>query len=312
MNSDYIWMDGELVPYSQATVHVLTPALHYGLGIFEGIRCYDTGSGPAVFRLREHIERLLNSAHAFGIAEIPYSGEQLCEAVRQTIHANQLTECYVRPLIYMADGPLGLNIDASRPAVSIAAWKWGTYLGEKGLTEGVRLAISSITRLHPNVSLTKAKVSGNYVNSVLAKTLAVRMGFDEAVMLDPAGYVAECTGENLFLVRDGAIYTPPRAAILVGITRDAVITLAQDLNIPVIEEQISRDQLYIADEVFVCGTAAEVVPVREIDFREIGEGRRGPVTKQLQALFFETVRGKGKRSPEWLDPIEAPEFSIGI
>ena len=312
MKSDYIWIDGELVPYEAATVHMLTPALHYGLAVFEGIRCYKTDNGPAVFRLTEHIDRLLKSAHAFGILDLPYSAEQLSSAVHQTIQANQFTECYIRPLIYMTDGPLGLNLDASRPAVSIATWEWGTYLGEEGLAKGVRLMVSSVTRLHPNVNLTKAKVSGNYVNSVMAKTLAARLGFDEAIMLDPSGFVAECTGENLFMVRDDTIYTTPRATILEGITRDAVITLADDLGISVIEEPITRDQLYIADEVFVCGTAAEVVPVNEIDFRKIGAGRRGLVTEKLQHLFFETVHGRGERSKEWLDFVTAPALSMGI
>ncbi len=312
MKSDYIWIDGELVPFEAATVHMLTPALHYGLAVFEGIRCYKTDNGPAVFRLIEHVDRLLKSAHAFGILDLPYSAEQLRSAVHQTIQANQFSECYIRPLIYMADGPLGLNLDTSRPAVSISTWEWGTYLGDEGLAKGVRLMVSSVTRLHPNVNLTKAKVSGNYANSVMAKTLAARLGFDEAVMLDPSGFVAECTGENLFIVRDGTVYTTPRATILEGITRDAVITLAQDLDIQVIEEPITRDQLYIADEAFVCGTAAEVVPVSEIDFRKIGEGKRGPITEKLQRLFFETVRGRGERSEEWLDLVPAPTLSMGI
>jgi branched-chain amino acid aminotransferase len=312
MKSDYIWIDGTLVPFEEATVHILTPALHYGLGIFEGIRCYNTQKGPAVFRLREHVERLINSAQIFGIADFPYTKDELCEAIRQTIRANRFSECYIRPLVYMADGPLGLNLDASRPAVSIATWEWGTFLGEEAIEKGVRMMVSSFTRLHPNVTMTKAKISGNYVNSVLAKTLAVRSGFDEAIMLDPEGFVAECTGENLFLVRDGKIYTPPRATILEGITRDSVITLASDLGIPVIEEPITRDQLYIADEVFVCGTAAEVVAVREIDFRKVGEGKMGPTAKKLQHSFFETVHGKGMRSDDWLDITSTVEVSMGI
>ena len=199
------------------------------------------------------------------------------------------------------EGPLGLNLDASRPIVAIATWEWGTYLGEDGLEKGVRMVVSSFTRMHHNASMTKAKINGQYVNSMLAKTLAIRVGFDEAIMLDPDGFVAECSGENLFLVRDCVIYTPPRVTILEGITRDSVITLARDLGYKVVEEQISRDQLYIADEVFVCGTAAEITPVREIDFRTIGEGGRGPVAGALQEIFFETVRGTGGRSIEWLD-----------
>lgn len=309
MKSDYIWIDGKLVPYEEATVHILTPALHYGLGVFEGIRCYDTSDGPAVFRLQEHMERFLKSAHAFGILDFPFSHEELCAGVHQTIQANRFKECYIRPLIYMVDGPLGLNLDASRPAVSIATWEWGAYLGEEAIEKGVRMMVSSFTRLHPNINLTKAKISGNYVNSVLAKTLAVRSGFDEAVMLDPEGFVAECTAENLFVVRDGKIYTSSRGTILEGITRDSVITLAADLKIPVIEEPITRDQLYIADEVFVCGTAAEVVAVCEIDYRKIGEGRMGPVTQELQKVFFQTVRGEGVRSSEWLEKVASVEVA---
>jgi branched-chain amino acid aminotransferase len=305
-------MDGELVPYEQATVHFLTPALHYGLAVFEGIRSYETDKGPAVFRLVEHVDRLLNSAHAFGIQDFPYSREDLCEAIYQTICANKFTSCYIRPLIYMADGPLGLNLDASRPAVSIATWEWGALLGEESLSKGVKMMVSSFTRLHPNINLTKAKVSGNYVNSVMAKTLASRMGLDEAVMLDPEGFVAECTGENLFVVRDGKIFTPSRATILEGITRDSVIKLAQDLGIEVIEEPITRDQLYIADEIFICGTAAEVVPVSEIDFRMIGDGAIGPITTQVQHAFLETICGRGKRSDEWLSSIPVAVASIGI
>lgn len=306
MKSDYIWMDGELVPYDQATVHFLTPALHYGLAVFEGIRCYATEKGPAVFRLEEHVQRLLNSVHAFGIQDFPYSVEELSAAIHQTIAANQLTSCYIRPLVYMVDGPLSLNLDASRPAVSIAVWEWGALLGEDSLTTGVKLMVSSFTRLHPNVNLTKAKVSGNYVNSVMAKTLAVRSGFDEAVMLDPQGFVAECTGENLFVVRDGKIYTTPRATILEGITRDSIIALAKDENIEVVEEPLTRDQLYIADEIFLCGTAAEVVPVQEIDFRKIGNGQK-PVTQTIQASFMKTIRGTGKRSDDWLSPVLVTE-----
>ncbi|NIR93256.1 MAG: branched-chain amino acid transaminase [Gammaproteobacteria bacterium] len=312
MKSDYIWTNGELVPYEQATVHFLSPALHYGLAVFEGIRCYDTDRGPAVFRLNEHIDRLVNSVHAFGIRDFPYSREELSSAVHQTICANQFTSCYIRPLVYMVDGPLGLNLDTSQTAVSIATWEWGALLGEESKTKGVRMMVSSFTRLHPNVNLTKAKVSGNYVNSVMAKTLAVRSGFDEAVMLDPEGFVAECTGENLFVVRNGKIYTPSKATILEGITRDAVVTIAQDSGFEVIEEPITRDQLYIADEVFVCGTAAEVVPVSEIDFRTIGDGKAGPITIEIQQAFTETILGRGKRSDEWLSFVSLPVTSMGI
>jgi branched-chain amino acid aminotransferase len=307
MESKYIWMDGKLVEYEKATVHFMTPALHYGMGTFEGIRCYSTPNGPGVFRLREHLKRLVESTHILGVLEFPFSVEQLREAVHETIQANELAQCYIRPLVYMANGPLGLNLDASKPSVGIAAWEWGAYLGEDAAEQGVRVMVSSFTRHHPNVTMTKAKITGNYPNSVLAKTFALRAGFDEAIMLDPTGLVAECSGENLFLVRDNKLYTSQRATVLEGITRDAVMTLASDLGYQVIEEPISRDQLYIADEVFMSGTAAECVAVREIDFRVIGSGKMGPVTRAIQHAFHETARGGGKRSAEWLDyaPVKA-------
>jgi branched-chain amino acid aminotransferase len=303
MESKFIWMDGKLVEFEKATVHFLTPALHYGLGVFEGIRCYSTPKGPAVFRLREHLERLVDSVHILGVREFPYTVEQLREAVHQTIKANDFTQCYIRPLVYMANGALGLNLDASSPSVGIAVWEWGAYLGEESLEQGVRMMVSSFTRHHPNVTMTKAKITGNYPNSVMAKTLALRAGFDEAIMLDPTGLVAECTGENLFVVRGKKIHTAPRATVLEGITRDSVVTLAGDLGYEVVEEPISRDQLYIADEVFLTGTAAECVAVREIDFRTIGSGGMGPITRAIQKSFFQTARGDGKRSAEWLDPV---------
>ena len=306
MKSEYIWMDGKLIPFEQATVHFLTPALHYGLAVFEGIRCYKTDKGPAVFRLKEHMDRLLMSIHAFGVQNFPYSSEELCDAVHQTIQANKFSSCYIRPLIYLADGLLSLNIDASRPAVGIAVWEWGKLLGEESALKGIKMIVSSFTRLHPNVNLTKAKISGNYANSVMAKTLATRLGADEAVMLDPEGFVAECTGENIFMVRDRKIYTPSRTTILEGITRDAIIVLAQDLGIEVVEESLTRDQLYIADEIFICGTAAEVIPVIEIDFRKIGDGQVGLITKKIQKLFTETIHGKGQRSEEWLSFVSMP------
>jgi len=302
MQSDYIWMDGELVTYAEANVHVLTASLHYGYGAFEGIRAYETPKGAAVFRLPEHLVRFVNSAHILGLQDFPYTVEELRQATHETIRVNGFLDCYVRPLLYF-EGAMELNLDAVRPRVSIITWEWGAYLGEEGLEKGVHMMVSSFTRHHINVSMTKAKIIGNYVNSVMAKTLAIRAGFDEAIMLDPDGYVAECSGENLFIVRDDVIYTPPRATILEGITRNAVITLARDLGFDVIEESISRDQLYVAEEVFVCGTAAEVTPVRMIDFRQIGAGRRGPVVKALQDVFFQTVRGEGERSAEWLDHI---------
>ena len=300
-SSKYIWMDGKQVPYEDATVHFMAPALHYGLAIFEGIRCYKTPEGPAVFRLRDHLERFLESAHIFGLLEFPYSIEDLRQAVHETVTANGLQHCYVRPLIYMGGGPLGLNLDTKVVNVGIAVWEWETYLGEEALANGVRAMISSYTRLHPNVSMTKAKIAGNYVNSVLAKTLALRSGFEECILLDTEGYVAECTGENVFLVRGGKLYTPPLASVLEGVTRDSIRILAADKGYTVIEERVTRDQLYIAEEVFITGTAAEVVAIRELDFRKIGGGMMGPITRSLQEAFFQTVRGKGDRSPDWLD-----------
>jgi len=299
-----MWLDGKMLSNEEAKVPFLNPALHYGLAVFEGIRCYDSPKGPAVFRLKEHLQRFLDSIHIFGVMNMPYDLETLRTATHETVRVNNLRECYIRPLMYLARGSMGLNIDLMEPSVGIAAWPWGTYLGEEGLRKGVRLLVSSFTRLHPNVFMTKAKVSGNYVNSVLAKTIASRAGFDETVMLDPEGYVAECSGENIFMVRDNVIYTPPKASILEGITRASLLTIAGDLGYEVVEERISRDQLYIADEVFVCGTAAEVVPVREIDFRQIGIGGRGPVAEALQSAFFDTVHGKGKHSEEWLDIVD--------
>lgn len=303
MQSDFIWMDGELVPYDKATVHFITPTLHYGVGVFEGIRCYKTRRGPAVFRLHDHLKRFLESIHIIGLGDFPYTIEDMQKAVQQTISANGFTECYVRPLMYL-EGPMGLNMDKSRPKLGIAAWEWGPYLGDESQKKGIHMMVSSFTRLHPNINMTKSKVAGNYVNSMLVKTLALRSGYDEAVILDPMGFVAECTGENLFLARRGQLITPPRATILEGITRDTVITLAKDMQIPVVEEMITRDQLYIADEVFICGTAAEIVGVRMIDFRQVGNGGVGPITSSLLEAYRLNVRGEGKHSDDWLDFVE--------
>jgi branched-chain amino acid aminotransferase len=305
MESEFIWMDGELVPFVEANVHVISPTLHYGVGVFEGIRSYQTPQGPAIFRLRDHLERFLSSIQVLGLLDYPYTLEQIRQAVHDTILANGFGECYIRPIMYL-DGPLGLNMDLSSPKLSIATWEWGPYLGEEAQKTGIHMMVSSITRLHPNISMTKSKLTGNYANSMLVKTLALRSGYDEAVILDPSGFVAECTGENIFVVRDGVIYTPPRASILEGLTRDTVMTLAKDLGIPVVEEQLTRDQLYIADEVFITGTAAEIVPAKMIDFRVIGDGKPGPIMKGLLELYLKTVRGEGKRSGEWLDylPVE--------
>lgn len=297
-------MNGALVEYEKATLHFLTPALHYGVGAFEGIRSYSTDRGPAVFRLREHIERLVNSAKILGFKEVPYSASQLVDAVKQTITANGFSECYIRPLIYLSGGGWNLNIDGGTPHVGIAVWEWTNYLGADAMQHGVRANISSFTRHHPNVMMTKAKITGNYANSFLAKTESVRLGFDEAILLDPQGYVAECTGENLFVVKGSAIYTPMLAPVLEGITRDALITLAKDLRHEIFEASISRDQLYSADEVFVCGTAAECIALREIDFRVIGNGSMGPVTRAVQQAYQAAVHGRHRRSDTWLEYVD--------
>jgi branched-chain amino acid aminotransferase len=308
MKSDLIWMDGELIPYDQATVHFITPTLHYGLGVFEGIRCYETPKGPAVFRLREHLERFLDSIHILGVRDFPYTVDELREAVHQTIRANGFSECYIRPLMYL-QGPMGLDMDRSKPRVGIAVWEWGPYLGEAAQQTGVHLMVSSFTRLHPNINMTKSKVAGNYVNSMLVKTLALRSGFDEAVILDPQGYVAECTGENIFMVRKGVLYTPPLGAVLEGLTRDSIITLARDMGIPFQEAMITRDQLYIADEIFISGTAAGVVSVRMVDHRQIGNGKPGPVAGKLCDAINENIRGKGAHSKEWLDYVSLETYA---
>ena len=307
MKSDFIWMNGELVPYEQATVHFITPTLHYGMGVFEGIRCYKTPKGPGVFRLMDHLERFLDSIHILGIEEFPYSVEDIREAVHETIRANGFEECYIRPLMYLK-GPMGLNMDNSIPQLGIAVWEWGPYLGEDTQETGAHMMVSSFSRLHPNVNMTKSKVAGNYVNSMLVKTLALRSGYDEAVILDTDGFVAECTGENLFIVRDGVLITPPKAIVLEGLTRASVITLAGDLGIPFREEMLTRDQLYIADEVFITGTAAEIVGIRMIDYRPIGSGKPGPITKKLTRAFEKNIRGEGVHSDEWLDyvPVGKP------
>ncbi len=301
MKSQFIWMNGELVSYEKATLHFLTPALHYGVGVFEGIRAYQTDRGPAIFRHREHMERLNNSARVLGFRELPYTPDELMAAARQVVAANGFDECYIRPLIYLAEGGWNLTVDAGKPHVGIAVWEWRNYLGPEALEAGIRANIATFTRHHPNVMMTKAKITGNYANSVLAKTESMRLGFEEAILLDPQGYVAECTGENLFVVRGGKIFSPNLAPQLEGITRNTLITLAGDLGYEVIEAPLSRDQLYTADEVFVCGTAAECIALREIDFRTIGAGKMGPVTRAIQQAYQEAIHGRHARSAEWLD-----------
>jgi branched-chain amino acid aminotransferase len=299
--SKYVWMDGELVESEKATVHFLTPALHYGAAVFEGIRAYSTDKGPAVFRLKEHAERLVDSAHVFGFRDLPWTAEQVALAVKETVKANDFSSCYIRPLIYWGGRVGGLNMNAAKPCLGIAAWEWTNYLGEEALAKGIRANISSFTRHQPNVTMTKAKISGNYANSILAKTESIRLGFDEAIMLNPQGYVAECSGENLFIVRNNKIVTPPLADILEGITRDSIIMIARDLGYEVAESPVSRDQLYIADEVFVCGTAAECIGLREIDFRVIGDGKTGPVTRPIQKTFYAAIQGVLPQYENWLD-----------
>ena len=301
---DKIWHNGELIPWDDAKIHVLSHVVHYGSSLFEGIRCYDTPSGPAVFRLRDHLDRLIASARIVGFRDLPYDVDALTDAVKQTIVANELGACYIRPLIYLAEGGMNLSVDSGKVHAGIAAWAWDSYHGERTAEEGIRCNVSSYTRHHPNVMPTRSKVAGNYVNSFLARTESSRLGFDDAIMLDPSGYVAECTGENLFLVKRGRIYTPPLAAVLEGITRDTVVTLAGDLGFDLTEEMIVRDRLYDADEVFLCGTAAEIVGAREIDFRPVGNGRVGPVTRRMQETFRSVVRAQHPRSTQWLDYVD--------
>lgn len=304
MESKFIWMDGELVEFEKATIHMLTAALHYGAAVFEGIRAYKTEKGPAVFRLREHAARLIESAEVFGFRDLPYTVDSITQAIKDTVKANGFDECYIRPLLYLTGGAWNLNVDAGRPALMIAVWQWSNYLGEESLAKGIRANISSYTRHHPNVSMTKAKISGNYVNSILAKTESVRLGFEEAIMLDPQGYVAECTGENLFMVRRGKLVTPSTAPVLEGITRHTIHTIAKDLGYDVLEQPISRDQLYIAEEVFVCGTAAECIGLSEIDFRKIGDGKTGPVTRAIQKVYHDLIRGRVPKYEMWCDYVE--------
>jgi branched-chain amino acid aminotransferase len=294
-----IWMDGAMVDWDEARVHILTHTLHYGLGLFEGIRCYQTDRGPAIFRLPEHVSRLFEGAHIIGMP-FPFTEDQITSAIKQTVRENALEECYIRPLVYVGYGKMGLNPLGIPMRVAIAVWPWGAYLGEEGLASGIRVRISSFTRHHPNIMMTKAKVVGNYANSQLAKVEAVQTGYDEALLLDPAGYVAEGSGENVFIVRHGILKTPPLMSILDGITRASVIEVARLEGIPLREEPLSRDELYIADEMFFTGTAAEITPVREVDKRAIGTGKPGPLTKRLQRQFFDIVHGRDERFKEWL------------
>jgi len=301
--ADKVWMDGELVDWDNATVHVLTHSLHYGLGVFEGIRAYATSQGPAVFRLTDHIRRLYNSAKIFMI-DIPYAPEALVDATKETVRVNALESCYIRPIAYLGYGEMGLNPLPCTVNVSIAVWPWGAYLGEDSLTTGVRMKVSSWQRHDPNAIPPAAKGTGMYINSCLAKVEALKAGYDEAILLSPQGYVSECTGENLFIVRDGRLITPPVAAgALEGITQASVVTIARDLGYEVEAANILRSDLYTADEAFLSGTAAEVVPIRSVDDRTVGGGEPGPVTRKVQEVFFAAVRGQVDRYKDWVEHV---------
>jgi branched-chain amino acid aminotransferase len=299
--TEKIWMDGELVPWDEARVHVLTHSLHYGSGVFEGIRTYATGNGPAVFRLTDHIERLLDSAKLI-MMEIPYSRDELVDACKLTVRESGLDSCYVRPIAFLGYGEIGLNPLPCPVNVSIAVWPWGAYLGEESLSTGVRMKISSWKRMDPNVNPVAAKGTGIYINSSLAKVEAVHAGYDEAILLNTQGFVAECTGENLFIVKDGALVTPPLASgALEGITRDSIMTIARDLGYEVKEEQLLRHDLYLADEAFLTGTAAEIVPIRSVDDRVIGDP--GEMTRKLQETYFAAVRGQVEQYRDWCEDV---------
>ncbi|MBL8504508.1 MAG: branched-chain amino acid transaminase [Rhodocyclaceae bacterium] len=295
----FIWHDGKLVPWREATTHVLTHSLHYGLAVFEGLRAYKTAGGTAIFRLKEHTDRLFNSAHIY-MMQMPYDKETLMEAHKEVVRANKLDSCYLRPIAFYGSEKMGVSPKGAKVHVSIAAWPWGAYLGEEGLANGIRVKTSSYARHHVNVSMCRAKYSGTYANSILANMEATEHGYDEALLLDVDGFVAEGAGENLFVVKDGQIYEPEIASALVGITRATVIQLAKELGYEVKAKRLTRDDLYIADEAFFSGTAAEVTPIREVDGRQIGAGRRGPLTEKIQSLFFDVVNGRVPAHQDWL------------
>jgi branched-chain amino acid aminotransferase len=298
----WIWYDGKMVPWRDATTHVLTHSLHYGLAVFEGVRAYKTSDGTAIFRLHEHTDRLFNSARIF-MMEIPYSREQISDAQREVVRANKLDSCYLRPLVFYGSEKMGVSPKGARVHVAIAAWPWGAYLGEEGLQKGIRVKTSSYARHHINVSMVRSKTAGHYVNSILANLEATRDGYDEALLLDTNGFVAEGAGENLFIVREGQIYEPEMVSGLIGITRRSVIELARDLGHSVTAMPMTRDDVYLADEAFFTGTAAEVTPIRELDGRTIGAGKRGPVTEKIQNLFFDVVNGRAAKYKHWLTKV---------
>ncbi|TCP03604.1 branched-chain amino acid aminotransferase [Uruburuella suis] len=294
-----IWFNGQLIEWRDAKTHVLTHTLHYGMGVFEGVRAYETAEGPAIFRLQEHTKRLFNSAKILGM-KLPYTQDEINQAHIDVVKANNLHSCYFRPMAYYGAAKLGVAPQADDVQVILAAWPWGAYLGEEGMKRGIRVRVSSFTRHHPNIHMIKAKANGNYLNSILANTEATRDGYDEAILLDAQGYVAEGSGENIFVVNEGRLYTPALDVALDGITRKSVIAIAEEMGLPVIEKRITRDELYAADEVFFTGTAAEVTPIREIDNREIGIGERGPITTEIQQRYFDIVEGKNPAYRHWL------------
>lgn len=294
-----IWFNGELVEWRSATTHVLTHTLHYGMGVFEGVRAYETPDGPAIFRLQDHTKRLFNSAKIVGM-QLPFTEEQINRAHIDVVKANNLASCYFRPMAYYGSGKLGVAPKQDDVQVILAAWAWGAYLGEEGMRKGIRVRVSSFTRHHPNVTMIKAKANGNYMNSIMANTEATRDGYDEAILLDAQGYVAEGSGENIFTVRDGVLYTPALDVALDGITRRSVIAIASEMGLKVVEKRLTRDELYVADEVFFTGTAAEVTPIREIDGRQIGIGERGLITAEIQQRYFDIVQGKNPKYRDWL------------
>ena len=298
-----IWLDGELVDWREAKVHVLTHTLHYGMGVFEGVRAYETDQGAAIFRLQEHTDRLFRSAHILNMA-IPYSKDEINEAQRAAVRENNLKSAYIRPMAFLGSEGMGLRADNLKVHVMVAAWEWPAYMGEDAKTQGIKIRTSSYTRHHVNVTMCKAKANGNYMNSMLALREALDSGCQEALLLDPEGYVAEGSGENFFLVRDGVIYTPELTSCLDGITRKTIIEMAQALGYTVREKRITRDEVYVADEAFFTGTAAEVLPIRILDGRVIGTGSRGPVTEKLQTLYFDTVTGKAPFKKEWITPVK--------
>jgi branched-chain amino acid aminotransferase len=295
----FIWFNGKLIDWRDANIHVLTHSLHYGMAVFEGVRAYKTDQGPAIFRLDEHTKRWFNSAKIFQM-EMPYSQAELMQAQLDVVKANQLESCYLRPIAWIGSEKLGISPKGNQILVSIAAWQWGAYLGEDGLNKGIRVKTSSFSRHHVNVSLVRAKASGYYINSILANQEVTAHGYDEALLLDTDGYVSEGSGENVFIVREGVIYTPDLASCLAGITRESIIKIAHDLGFEVREKRITRDEMYCCDEAFFTGTAAEVTPIRELDDRIIGNGGRGPITEKIQNVFFDIVKGKNDKYRSWL------------